>query len=276
MQLCVDDILAAGTHAATATNASFAPSNGAAGLTLAAWVAEQATGQAWSSLFEEFQAGCGCLGGDGYPQWAVGNPWLAGGLEATPRGYAGFLAALLNGTLLDAAMREQQWRDWAPAGEEANGLGEWRVGLGVVLECAESPWNVTQCGAWDRLAVSGASKLGFYPYIANTPRPHFVLIARPTEVNFFNSRHALAMAIVGATCFVIGAAGSVLAYCSMEKQKKEEKNMKKLAAEAKTGAPPEEMEMEERASKRAGERAGNERASERVSEQGREGEWGSE
>ena len=86
--------------------------------------------------------------------------------------------------------------------EEAQeaGLGDWHSGLGVVLECEFAPWNQTQCSG-NQLTVSGASKLGFYPFVSNSPSQHFVLIARATQVDYFNSTHALAMTVSGATCF---------------------------------------------------------------------------
>ena len=215
LQECVEDILEAGV-----ANAS-QPSNGAAGLALAAWAAEQATGQTWASLFEDFQAESGMGAEAEYSQWAPTNPWLAGGLTATPRGYASFLHSLLNGTLLEPALRELQWQDWATTAvskqAHQDGLGDWHAGLGVVLECESSQWD--QCSS-DRITVSGASRLGFYPFISRTPRLHFGLIARDAEVDYFNKQHARVMTILGATCLLLGVAGAALSYCWMKRQKK--------------------------------------------------------
>ena len=221
MQACVEDILDVG---AAVANSSL-PTNGAAGLALAAWVAERATDQAWGSLFDDFRAECGMGPEAKYALWSANNPWPAGGLKATPQGYASFLQSLINGSLLEPVVRELQWQDWAEgASEQAQlaGLGEWHSGLGVVLECDQARWNQTQCSG-DRVKVSGAGRLGFYPFISFTPRLHYGLIARPSEVNMFNSTHALAMTIVGAVCLVLGVVGVVLAYCTMKKKGKEEK-----------------------------------------------------
>ena len=94
----------------------------------------------------------------------------------------------------------------------------------MVLECESPRWE--QCAS-DRVTVSGASRLGFYPFVSRTPRLHFGLLARDAQVDYFNRQHARLMAVLGATCLLLGLLGSILSYCWTKRQKKA---MKKLRA----------------------------------------------
>jgi CubicO group peptidase (beta-lactamase class C family) len=125
----------------------------------------------WQALVAEFKAQTGLFPSSTYDSPSLSNPALAGGMHFTGEDYMGFLRALRNGSLLNAASMGELLADrtasipiafspiFSGIGGGA-GLGEdWHYGFGLWHECRSAVFN---CVPATRVSSPGA--LGTYPF----------------------------------------------------------------------------------------------------------------
>ena len=141
-------------------------------LQVAGLMAVRARGAAnWQALVADFKAQTGLFPSSTYDSPSLSNPALAGGMHFTGEDYMGFLRALKNGSLLNAASMGELLADRTAAipivfspifsgiGGGA-GLGEdWHYGFGLWHECRSPTFN---CAPATRVSSPGA--LGTYPF----------------------------------------------------------------------------------------------------------------
>jgi CubicO group peptidase (beta-lactamase class C family) len=141
-------------------------------LQVAGLMAMRARGVAsWQTLVAEFKVQTGLFPASTYDSPSLSNPALAGGMHFTGEDYMGFLRALRNGSLLNAASMGQLLADrtasipivfspmFSGIGGGA-GLGEdWHYGFGLWHECRSAVFN---CAPATRVSSPGA--LGTYPF----------------------------------------------------------------------------------------------------------------
>lgn len=142
-------------------------------LQVAGLMAVKARGVAsWQDIVAEFKSQTGLFPASSYDSPSLSNPNLAGGMHFTGDDYMGFLRALKNGSLLNAASMGQLLADrtafpivmaYSPILSGIGGgagLGEdWHYGFGLWHECRSATFN---CVAGTRVSSPGA--LGSYPF----------------------------------------------------------------------------------------------------------------
>jgi CubicO group peptidase (beta-lactamase class C family) len=128
-------------------------------------------GASWQALVTEFKAQTGLFPSSTYDFPSQSNPALGGGMHITGEDYMGFLRALKNGSLLNAASMGQLLADrtasipivYSPifSGIDGGaGLGEdWHYGFGLWHECRSAAFNCTPA-----TRVSSPGALGTYPF----------------------------------------------------------------------------------------------------------------
>lgn len=143
-----------------------------ANLQVAGLMAMRARGAlSWQALVAEFKAQTGLFPFSTYDSPSLTNPALGGGMHFTGEDYMGFLRALKNGSLLNAASMGQLLADrtasipivYSPIFSgivPGDGIDEdWHYGFGLWHECRSSTFN---CVAGTRVSSPGA--LGTYPF----------------------------------------------------------------------------------------------------------------
>ncbi|MEO1574845.1 MAG: serine hydrolase domain-containing protein [Pseudomonadota bacterium] len=161
LQECVRQFYEAGLHATPGATYFYGPAH----MQVASAMAEVATGQPWSEIFELTVSQPLSMSGSSFP--AV-HPRASGSARSTAADYAAFLQAHLTGWLSDsalAALARPRLEDVdivsRPAAVEASGA-DWSYGLGVWRECAASVWDDV-CAS--RSLISSPGAFGWYPWL---------------------------------------------------------------------------------------------------------------
>ncbi len=153
-----------------------------------------ANAASWTELFEAWQARTGLFPSGAYDLPSKTNPRLAGGMHWTGSEYLGFLRAIYDGTVLEAATRTamlaNQRGDATVVGSPAlDALNQdWAYGFGNWLECASTGANSFDCGAGHRNSSPGA--YGAYPFI-DYDHHYLGILARQGTLGTFRDGDAL-------------------------------------------------------------------------------------
>jgi len=147
-------------------------------------IAQAATGQTWTELFEQTLGAPLPMATTAYTMPSEANPRLAGGAELSASDLEAFLAAMLDRSLLPGtwtAMAE----DHTPSGVVEIGFTPidesryaWHYGLGVWRECPAPVWQ-SECDSPEILSTNGA--FGFHGWI-DVDRGYYGVLA--TDVGF--------------------------------------------------------------------------------------------
>jgi CubicO group peptidase (beta-lactamase class C family) len=149
----------------------------------------------FAELFRGWQQETGLFPSGAFDLPSATNPRLAGGMHWTGEEYLGFLRALYDGELLEAATRESmlesQRGDAKVVGSPPlEALGQdWAYGFGNWLECPTALGaDSYDCGSGHRNSSPGA--YGAYPFI-DWDRRYFGILARQGELGTFRDGDSL-------------------------------------------------------------------------------------
>lgn len=122
-------------------------------------MAEEATGKAWATVFEEQVAGPANMTTTVYNTPSMSNPRVAGGAELSVADLEGFLRAMASGSLLPTTWNAMV-TDRTPLGAVTITSTPitnyaWHYGLSVWRECNASTWT-DACDAVDIISTTGA------------------------------------------------------------------------------------------------------------------------
>jgi CubicO group peptidase (beta-lactamase class C family) len=149
----------------------------------------------FSELFHAWQQKTGLFPSGAFDLPSLKNPRLAGGMHWTGEEYMGFLRALYDGDLLEAATRKSMLESQRGTAKvigspPLEALGQdWAYGFGNWLECPTALGaDSYDCGSGHRNSSPGA--YGAYPFI-DWDRRYFGILARQGELGTFRDGDSL-------------------------------------------------------------------------------------